>query len=47
MSPIPREAREGLMRAWLALLSAKHPGVHWIPVSEAHDPKEEAPCDQR
>ena len=33
MTQIPREARDGLMRAWVALLQEKHPGVTWIPVS--------------
>jgi hypothetical protein len=35
MSRIPREAREGLMRAWLSILSAKHPEVTWIAVEPA------------
>lgn len=32
---LPREAREGLMRAWIKVLSDRHPNVTWIP---AHDP---------
>jgi hypothetical protein len=28
---LPREAREGLMRAWLAILQARHPQLTWIP----------------
>ena len=27
---IPPEAREGLMRAWIAILEERHPGVTWI-----------------
>jgi hypothetical protein len=30
MSQIPREARDGLMRAWLAILKDRHPDVTWI-----------------
>lgn len=35
MTRITREAREGLMRAWLEILREKHPGVTWVPVAEA------------
>ncbi len=39
MSTLPREAREGLMRAWLELLKDRHPGVNWISASaEAKTP---------
>ena len=31
MSRIPREARDGLMRAWLEILRERHPGVSWVP----------------
>lgn len=31
MSSINREAREGLMRAWLEVLRERHPDVAWIP----------------
>jgi hypothetical protein len=31
---LPREAREGLMRAWLKVLSDRHPDVTWLPVDE-------------
>ncbi len=37
---IPRQAREGLMRAWLEILHERHPGVTWIPV-EALERNEE------
>jgi hypothetical protein len=33
-SRLPREARSGLMRAWVAILRARHPNVMWIPVEE-------------
>ena len=31
VSRIPREARDGLMRAWLEILRERHPGVSWVP----------------
>ncbi len=37
---IPRQAREGLMRAWLEILHERHPGVTWIAV-EAIERNEE------
>lgn len=40
MSQIPREAREGLMRAWLEILRERHPGTSWI-VEES--PSEDGP----
>ena len=42
MRPIPAEAREGLQRAWLAILSERHPSVTWVPDSQKgeHEPKE-------
>jgi hypothetical protein len=27
---LPREAREGIMRAWIEILKQRHPGVTWI-----------------
>ena len=36
-SPIPREARDGLMRAWLAILRDKHPEVTWIAVEQSSE----------
>jgi hypothetical protein len=27
---MPREAREGLMRAWLTVLHERHPQVTWV-----------------
>jgi hypothetical protein len=32
---IPREAREGLLRAWLAILRDRHPEVTWIAADTA------------
>jgi hypothetical protein len=28
---LPNEARAGLMRAWIEVLQARHPGVRWVP----------------
>jgi hypothetical protein len=30
VSQISREARDGLMRAWLEILRERHPGTSWI-----------------
>ena len=30
MTSIPREARDGLMRAWLEILREQHPDVTWV-----------------
>jgi len=30
MSRLPREARDGLMRAWLEILRERHPGSSWV-----------------
>lgn len=43
MSQIPREAREGLMRAWLEILRERHPGTSWI--VEEHASEDDAPTD--
>jgi hypothetical protein len=34
MTLIPREAREGLMRAWLEILRERHPGITWLPFED-------------
>ena len=34
MAHLPREAREGLMRAWLEILRERHPGVTWLPLED-------------
>jgi hypothetical protein len=34
VSRIPREAREGVMRAWLEILRDRHPSVSWVPVEQ-------------
>jgi hypothetical protein len=33
MSRLPREARDGIMRAWLEILRERHPEVSWIPAT--------------
>lgn len=35
MKPLPREARDGIMRAWLEILREKHPGVTWVALNQA------------
>jgi hypothetical protein len=35
MSRLPREARDGLMRAWLEILRERHSGITWVPVEQA------------
>ena len=38
MSRIPREARDGIMRAWLEILRERHPGISWVPAEQdRHD----------
>jgi hypothetical protein len=34
MTPINREARDGIMRAWLEILRERHPDVTWIPTPD-------------
>jgi hypothetical protein len=34
VSRIPREARDGLMRAWLEILRDKYPATTWVPVAD-------------
>jgi hypothetical protein len=34
VTALPREARDGLMRAWLKVLSDRHPQVTWLPAHE-------------
>ncbi len=43
MSRLPREARDGLMRAWLEILRERHPGTSWI--VEETNPEDYAPTD--
>jgi hypothetical protein len=31
---LPREAREGLMRAWLEILRDRHPRATWVPAEQ-------------
>jgi hypothetical protein len=42
---IPHEARDGLMRAWLAILQERHPDVAWIPVTDM-PPKTGSPASE-
>lgn len=51
MSQLPREARDGLMRAWLEILHEQHPGTTWVPIAQdsnhqATEPKVAADDDQ-
>jgi hypothetical protein len=34
MAVITREARDGLLRAWLEILRERHPGVIWLPLND-------------
>jgi hypothetical protein len=34
VSRLPREAREGLMRAWLEILRDRHPSATWVSVEQ-------------
>jgi hypothetical protein len=43
MAVIPREARDGLMRAWLEILRERHPAVSWVPVMQECSGNEEVP----
>jgi hypothetical protein len=47
MAAIPREAREGLMRAWLEILRERHPGTSWIAeeTPRKEDPSTKAPLE--
>jgi hypothetical protein len=45
MAAIPREAREGLMRAWLEILRERHPGTSWI--VEESPSEDDPPSDAR
>jgi hypothetical protein len=40
---ITREARDGLMRAWLEILREKHPHVTWVAVREPASPEDHPP----
>jgi hypothetical protein len=39
---IPREARDGIMRAWLAILREKHPQFTWIAIEQEPSERESA-----
>jgi hypothetical protein len=34
VTKLPREARDGLMRAWLEILRERHPGVGWVAMEQ-------------
>jgi hypothetical protein len=38
---LPPEARAGLMRAWLAILSERHPHLTWVEAGAAPDEHED------
>jgi hypothetical protein len=44
MSRLPREARDGLMRAWLEILRERHPDVTWLPLEDV-SPMDDANTD--
>jgi hypothetical protein len=46
MSRIPREARDGLMRAWLKILRERHPDVSWVAAMQECSGNEEVPLSQ-
>jgi hypothetical protein len=43
VTPLPREAREGIMRAWLEILRERHPCMSWIPVTDTMTCEDEPP----
>jgi len=46
MNRLPREARDGLMRAWLDILKERHPEVSWIAGSASWDAAASLGVDQ-
>jgi hypothetical protein len=45
---LPREARDGLTRAWLGILTERHPGVVWVACHpDDDDAAEEEPPETR
>jgi hypothetical protein len=47
MSQLPREARDGLMRAWLDILRERHPEMTWIPAQDVEQKGERGPVSER
>ena len=47
MARIPREARDGLMRAWLEILRERHPEVTWVTATEMGPHEEHLRADER
>ena len=46
MPRIPREAREGIMRAWLEILRQRHPEVSWVAIREEDQAEDETSPEQ-
>jgi hypothetical protein len=46
VAQLPREAREGLIRAWLEILRERHPGVTWVPIEQAASEGDSASPDE-
>jgi hypothetical protein len=46
MTALPREAPEGLMRAWLKVLHDRHPDATWVPASQQPVTTSTAPTKQ-
>jgi hypothetical protein len=42
---MPREAREGLIRAWLEILHERHPEVTWVPIDSTNSPEDHPSTD--
>jgi hypothetical protein len=40
MAALSHDARDGLMRAWLAILAERHPEVVWVPAEPSGEPKQ-------
>jgi hypothetical protein len=45
MSRLPREARAGLMRAWLEILRERHPGTSWVVAETTRE--DDSPTDSQ
>jgi hypothetical protein len=41
VSRIPRQARDGIMRAWLEILRERHPDVSWVPGTQERSRNED------
>lgn len=45
MNQLPREARDGIMRAWISILQEKHPGTTWVPVGRSREVSDRVATD--